>query len=221
MTSPQTDQVQVQQQQQNDREINFRKQEMMFQRQLAAEKARSDDLERRYEESRRQIQQTSNDDDDDTSDPYVDHKKLEKKLAKHGQQVKQETQTEIQKAVNLALAEERKSKWLKEHGDFVAVMQLADKFHAQHTDLAESILEMPEGFERQKLVYKNIKSLGLDKPEVAQPTIQQKIDANRKGPFYQPSGVGTNPYSSQGNFSPSGQKEAYDKMQELKARLRI
>lgn len=218
MTTPQTDQVQ---QQQSEKELNFRKQEQMFQRQLAAEKARADELERRYEESRRQVQQPQQDDDDATDEPYVDHKRLDKKLAKHGEKVKKETQTEIQTAVQQALAQERKANWLKNNADFYDVLEHADKLAQRAPDLAESILEMPDGFERQKLVYKNIKALGLHQDAPRVPSIQEKVDANRRSPFYQPSTVGTAPYSSQGNFSPTGQKEAYDKMQELKARLRI
>ena len=79
---------------------------------------------------------------------------------------------------------------------------------------------MPEGFERQKLVYQNIKELGVDKPEQKQSTIQEKVDANRRSPFYQPTGVGTAPYATSGDFSQTGQKQAYAKMKELQARLR-
>jgi hypothetical protein len=80
---------------------------------------------------------------------------------------------------------------------------------------------MPEGFERQKLVYKNIKALGLHKPEEKAPSIQDKVDANRRSPYYQPSGVGSAPYAPVGDFSANGQKAAYEKMQELKSKLRI
>jgi hypothetical protein len=219
MTTPTQDQAPVQQP--NDRELNFRKQEQMFQRQLAAEKARADELERRYEESRRQMQQRPQDDDDVTDEPYVDHKRLNKKLASHGEQIKQQTQSEIHKAVQQALSEDRQERWLKQNPDFFDVLKLADKFHQKHTELAETILEMPDTFDRKKLVYKTIKDLGLDRPEQPTPSIQQKIDSNRKGAFYQPSNVGTSPYSSQGDFSAAGQKQAYTKMQELKARLSI
>jgi len=88
-------------------------------------------------------------------------------------------------------------------------------------ELAESILEMPEGFERQKLVYKNIKALGIHKPAMKEPSIQEKVDANRRSPYYQPSGVSTAPYSQVGDFSNTGQKQAYEKMQQLKSQLRI
>ena len=78
------------------------------------------------------------------------------------------------------------------------------------------------GVERfQKLVYENIKALGVDKPEQKQNSVQEKIDANKRSPYYQPSGVGSAPYASAGDFSDSGQKNAYAKMQELKKRLRI
>jgi hypothetical protein len=80
---------------------------------------------------------------------------------------------------------------------------------------------MPEGFERKKLVYQNIKELGINKPEQKQPSIQDKIDANRKSPYYQPSGVGTAPYAQVGDFSEAGQKNAFAKMRELQKQMRL
>ncbi len=80
---------------------------------------------------------------------------------------------------------------------------------------------MPESFERYKLVYKNIKALGLHKPSPKEPTLEEKLAANRKSPYYQPSGEASAPYQSAGNFSLDGQKQAYEKMQELKKHMRI
>ena len=100
-------------------------------------------------------------------------------------------------------------------------MKHAQKLVDKDPELAETILEMPDTFERQKLVYKSIKSLGLHKPEESKESIQSKIDANRRTPYYQPSGVASAPYASQGDFSPAGQKNAYDKLKELKNRLRL
>lgn len=204
-------------QKQNDKEHNFRLLEQKYQKQLEQERAARMEAERLVQESRRAPVQ----EDDDSDEPYVDHKKLEKKLAKFGQQQSQQTQSEIQKAVNTALHEERKQNWIKNNGDFYDVLKHAEKLAQRDPELAESILEMPEGFERQKLVYKNIKALGLHNPEAKPPSIQEKVDANRKSPFYQPSSAGNSPYSSQGDFSKTGQKQAYDKMQELKNRLRL
>lgn len=216
MTIPSDNQVQENTQQKtNDKELNFRALEQKYQRQLEQERAARIEAERLVQERNRQQ------DDDHDDEPYVDHRKLEKKLAKFGEKAKQETQSEIKNAVQSALYEERKQNWLKNNNDFYDVMQLAEKFAQKDPELAETILEMPDTFERQKLVYKNIKSMGLHKPEQKPPSIQEKIDANRRSPYYQPSGVGTAPYSSQGDFSPTGQKQAYDKLQELKKNLRI
>lgn len=204
----------------NDKEFNFRALEQKFQKQLDIERSARIEAERIAQEAIAK-KQPFLDEDEDELEPFVDHKKLNKKLAKFGEQSKQQTQSEIQKAVNTAIQEERKQSWMKSNPDFYEVLQNADKFAQKDPELAEAILDMPEGFERQKLVYNNIKALGLHKPEVRQPSIQEKIDANRRSPYYQPSGVGSAPYASVGDFSAQGQKQAYEKMQELKNRLRI
>lgn len=200
--------------QRNDKELNFRALEARYERKLAEERQARLELEQR-------LKSVPQDDDDSSDEPYVDHKKLEKKLAKFGEKTKQETQSEIKQAVNSALYEERKNSWLQNNADFYDVMEKAEQFAQQDPQLANTILEMPEGFERQKLVYYNIKSRGLDKPQQKAPSIQEKIDANRKSPYYQPSGQASAPYASQGDYSPTGQKQAYEKLQELKRNLRI
>jgi hypothetical protein len=63
--------------------------------------------------------------------------------------------------------------------------------------------------------------LELDKPKKTPPSIQEKIDQNRRSPYYQPSGMANSPYSSHGDFSHEGQKQAYEKMQALKKSLRL
>jgi hypothetical protein len=218
MTLP-TQENQVEQAKPSDKELNFRALEQKYQRQLEQERNARLEAEKLVLES--QSKKHVNDDDDDESEPYVDHKKLQKKLNKFGEQTKVQTQTEIKQAVQQALTEERRQNWLKNNPDFYEVLQHAEKFALKDPELAETILEMPEGFERQKLVYKNIKALGIHKPEVKAPSIQDKVDANRRSPYYQPSGVGASPYTSQGDFSDSGQKSAYENMQKLKKTLRI
>lgn len=211
--------VQTQEQKQAEKEMNFRRLEAKYQQELAYERGKREEAEKRsYELSQPRQQQEPEEDD---SEPYVDHKKLNKTLSKFGQS----TQTEIQKAMNQAkesAKEEMKQEFFLENNpDFYQVLEYAEKFAQKAPKLAENILRMPEGFERQKLVYNTIKELGIDKPEVKQSGIQEKIDANRRSPFYQPSGVGAAPYASVGNFSADGQKQAYDKMKELQSRLRL
>jgi hypothetical protein len=213
MTTPQ--ETQEVQQQPSNKELNFRALEQKYQQQLQAAQSEAQRLAQELEKAHNI---RSNQDEDDDNEPYVDHKKLKREQAKFGQQIKQETQGEIQKAVQHALKEERKQTWLKSNSDFYDVMQHAEKFAQSDPDLAETILEMPDNFERQKLVYKNIKALGLHKAAVAAPSIQDKIDANRRGPFYQPSNVGSAPYTQASDFSPAGQKQAYEKIKALKSK---
>jgi hypothetical protein len=203
----------------SDKELNFRKLEAKYQQELAVERAKREETEKRMQELSQK--QAPPEDDEDDSEPYVDHRKLDKKLSRFAAQTKTETQSEIQKAVAHAIREEQKKNYVKSNPDFFDVLEKAEQLAMHAPELAESILEMPESFERQKLVYKNIKALGLDKPKEKQPSIQETIDAKRKSPYYQPSGVGSSPYASAGDFSPSGQKNAYDKMKELQARLRL
>lgn len=204
----------------NEKEFNFRQIERKLQEEREArmqERAARERLEQEIQKLK-----SSHQDEDDDSEPYVDHKKLNKTLSKFGQN----TQSEIQKAMEVAkqkAKEELKQEmFLESNPDFYETLQKhADKLPSKAPKLADSILNMPDNFERQKLVYNNIKALGLDKPEVKQSSIQETINNNKKGLYYQPSGVGTAPYASSGDFSQVGQKNAYDKMQELKNRLRL
>lgn len=204
---------------QNDKELNFRALESKLQQERIA-RAESEKARMELEIKLKERAQQSHDDDDD-DDPYVDRRKLEKKLARFGEQTKQQTHGEIQRAVQEAIYEERKQNWVKNNADFYDIMKHADKLYNADPELAETILEMPESFERQKLVYKNIKALGLHKPEEKKTSIQDKVDANRRSPYYQPSGIGSAPYQQVGDFTPTGQKAAYQKMKDLQKSLRI
>lgn len=215
MTSPQ-DQNQEKTQQVSDKELNFRRLEQKYQQELALERSARIEAERMIQERSKAVEV-----EEDDGEPYVDKKKLNKTMAQFSEQSKKQTQGDIQNAVAQAIKEERRSNWMKNNPDFYEVLKHADKFAESDPELAETILEMPEGFERQKLVYKNIKALGIHKPAVAAPTIQDKVDANRRSPYYKPSGVGTAPYAQVGDFSAQGQKAAYDKMQALKSTLRL
>lgn len=197
------------------KELNFRRQEMMYERKLA-------EKERELEELRRSYQSPQNHthvEDDDDDEPYVDKRKLKKHLERFGEQNKQYTQSEIQRAVNQALEEKDKNDWMKNNSDFYDVINKhAEEFANRDPELAESILKMPPSFAREKLVYRTIKAMGLDKPKQPISNTQQRIDQNRMNPV-QPTNFGNSPYVSQSDFSRGGQKQAYEKMQELKQRL--
>ena len=211
-----TENVENQEIKPSDKELNFRALEQKYQKKFDDQEKRHEAIEQRFNDQQKVI-----DDDDDDDEPYVDKKKLTKTLAKFGEYTQKQTKTEIQSAVNAAMQEDKQQRWLAKNADFYDVMKHADKLALKDDDLAEDILSMPDSFARQKIVYKHIKALGLDRPETSEPTVQEKIDANRRSPFYQPSNVGTAPHSTAGDFSQSGQKNAYDKMKELQKNLRL
>lgn len=205
----------------DNKELNFRMLEAKYEKQLAQERAARLEAERKAQEA---INKPALHEDEDDDEPYIDHKKLNKTLNKFGQN----TQTEIQKAMEVAkqkAKEELKQElWLEQNPDFFETLQHAEKFAQKSPKLAETILRMPEGFERQKLVYQTIKEMGIDKPEQKQSSVQDKIDANRRTPYYQPSGVSSGPYdqmSTGKNYSETEKKAAYEKIMAAKRQLRI
>lgn len=205
----------------SDKELNFRQLESKYEKIVAQERAEKERVTRELDEIKR-IKTQHSDEEEDDAEPYVDKRKLKKEQAKFGQQIKQETKQDIQTAVQAAIYEERKKNWLDNNPDFYDVMQThGQRFFEKAPHLAETILQMPEGFERQKLVYHNIKTLGIDRPEPKQSSIQEKIDSNRRSPFYQPSGMTSAPYAPTGDFSEAGKKSAWENVQKLKANLRL
>jgi hypothetical protein len=205
-----------------DKEYNF----AQIRKQLEAEREARLQAEARAAQAEKTAQErnVSKDDDDDRDDePYVDHKRLQKKLANFEKNIEQKIEQKAEQKARMLIEEERKTSYMKDNNDFDKVMspEVIQKFAERHPRLAENILRMPDGFDRQKLVYENIKALGLDKPEAKAPSIQDKINANMKSPYYQPSGVGSAPYNSAGDFSDAGQKNAYQKMKDLQKTLRL
>lgn len=215
-----TDQNQAEVAKVSDKELNFRALEAKYQRQLDQERAARVQVERQFQESQEKKNQIA-EDEDDTNDPYVDNKKLEKKMLSFEKRMEAKIEQKAEEKARSMLEEGRKEQYLRSNPDFFDVLQHADKFAEQDPELAETILRMPEGFDRQKLVFQTIKNLGIHRGHVEKSSIQEKIDANRKSPFYQPSGTATAPYASTGDFSAIGQANAYKKMKELQSKLRM
>lgn len=206
---------------QNTAEINFAKIRKQLEQERAGRQAAEERAARLEQENAKRSQ--NSDDDDVTDEPYVDHRSLDKKLKKWESSIDEKIDRKAEEKARLLVERERQNNYLKQNSDFNDVMQpeMMQKFVEKHPGLAEGILSMPEGFERQKLVYENIKALGLHKKEEPKQSIQQTIDQNRKSPYYQPSGIASSPYAGAGDFSPAGQKNAYAKLQELKNKLRL
>jgi len=214
-----TEEVQEQQAQEahkSDKELNFRALEAKFQNELEKQKKENEEMARKLEE----LSQKENEDDDDYDD-YVNSKRLKKEIERLKKDSSKQTQEAVQQSINQALKKERQELWFKQHQDFQDIMKHADKFAEQYPEMAEDILHMPQGFERQKLVYDAIKAHKLHEPKEDKPSTQDMINQNRRVPYYQGGGVGSSPHAMQGDFSSEGKKNAYAKMQELKSRLRL
>lgn len=199
---------------QNDKEYNF----AQIRQQLEREKQEKQQLREEVEKLKKITYEKLDDENDD--EPYIDKKRLKKELGKVVEQTKAETDTKIEQMVAKALSEERKQAWLKEHPDFEEVVSHAQKVEDHDPDLAKMILRMPDEFDRYKMVYKHLKATGLHKPAAPKESIQDKIDQNRRSPYYQPSGIGTAPYNNSGDFSDNGKKNAWLKMQDMIAKRR-
>ena len=199
----------------SDKELNFRALEARYQQLL-------EENNRKIAELETKLKQTPEpEEEDESSDPYVDERKLKKHLQKFGEQTVKQTQSEIQKAVQQAIYEERKQNWMKNNSEFYDVMKQAEKLAIEDPELAETILQMPDTFERQKLVYRNIKAMRLHEEKKPEPTVEELIQRKKQNAFYQPSMMASPGHSAVGDYSPQGQKEAYEKLQQLKSRLRL
>ena len=199
----------------NSAEINFAKLRKKLEAEIQEKetlKLKTVQLEKEREELLRGRNVASEDDDDD--EPYIDKRKLKKELSRHGE----EFEKRVEKKVQEALEEERRATYLKENNDFNDILSEdgLKGFVESHPNLANAILRMPDGFERQKLVYENIKALKKLKETSSKPSIQDTIEANRRSPYYKGPTSATPPFG--GQIDP---KAAYNKMQELKSRLRL
>ncbi len=174
------------------------------------------------EAARKKIRDVDHD-DDYSDEPYVDEKRLNRKFEKFEERFGKRVDEVAEQKARQMVEQERNQMFLKQNPDFTHILnsEVIEKFAAKHPEIAEPMLEMPDGFARQKLLYQAIKLSGVHKPPENKPSIQETIDKNRKSPYYQPSGVAAAPYAGGGDYSDTGMKTSYDKVQELKKRLRI
>lgn len=212
--------------QKNDAEFNFaqlrKKLEREQQARLQAEErlGRLEQERQAFDASRKSRQ----DDDDAPSDePYVDEKRLDRKLAKFEERFEKKVDAKAEEKARSMIQAERQTNFLKQNADFSSILneEMLQKFVEKYPDIAEPMLEMPDNFARQKLLYQNIKALGIHKKEEPRASIQDTINKNQRGAFYRPTDVASPPHAAAGDFSATGQKTAYSKMQELKNKLRL
>jgi septal ring factor EnvC (AmiA/AmiB activator) len=220
MTVPDTNsQAQTQEpQKQNDKEYNF----AQIRKQLEQERAARMEYEQRLQQLEQERQQKAvppDDSDDDSDEPYVDRKALRRELGKFSQNIEQKIDQKAEEKARKLVEQERQANYMRSNPDFSDILtsENVQKFAEKYPQIAEPMLDMPDTFSRKRLLYEQMKALNVHKPPEPQgkSDIQEKIDRNRKSPYYQPTGMSAQPYQTTGDFTPAGQKNAYAKMKEL------
>lgn len=220
MSSP-TENPQVQAESKEQQlERNFAQQRKHYERQLEAQKNEFEQRLAQLEQERQAKKEYAHHDDDDSSDePYVDRKALKKELGRLTETFEKKIDAKAEEKARALLEQERQSQYVRQNPDFREVLtsENIQKFAEKFPNMAEPMLEMPDNFARQKLLYEQIKALGVNKPPAPpQPSMQEMLKNNRKPMYYQPSiSGGQPPYAQNGDFSQEGQKAAYAKMKDL------
>ena len=208
-----------QQEQPTQQQLNF----AALRKQLEEERQARAQAELKAQELERLASQklSVQDDDEEDFEPYVDKKKLKKELSKAIDYTKKETRQEIEQAVRNAIEAERQQNYLRENPDYATYMtpERLNEFGNAHPNIAKSLMNMPDSFERQKLVYETMKTLSATKAQQEKASMQDKIDNNRRNPFFS-SQTSSAPYLGGGDFSESGMKSAYEQIQALKSKMR-
>lgn len=213
--------VPVQETPANDKEKNLVAQRKMYERQLEQERFAKAELEKRLadlESAKKSHPRDLDVDDDDDSEPYVDKRTLKKQLSRFAENMGKDIDRRAEEKARAMLDQERQINFMKQNADFGSVLteENVAKFAEKHPEIAEQMLEMPDNFARQKLLYQNIKALRVHLKEEQKATIQDTINKNMRNNYYQPTQSGSSPpYAMQGDFSKVGQKNAYEKMKGL------
>jgi hypothetical protein len=153
---------------------------------------------------------------DSSSEPYVEHRTLDKRIKKLEENFEKKIERQAEMKARAIFEQHQQQTFLRNNPDFNEIMspELLQKFGDKHPSIAESLMAMPDSFDRQKLVYENIKALGIHKPP-EKPPIQETIEKRRVSAYYQPTEASTPPYAANPDCSEAGQKAAYEKIQAI------
>jgi hypothetical protein len=201
----------------NDKEFNFGQ----LRKQVEQERSARMQLEAQVESMKSQMNPNNSKTEDDFDDdaPYVDKKTLDRVLERRLAEIDKRIESKSEEKARRMVEIERQNSYLEQNSDFNQILQpdMIQKYAEKYPQKAKALLKMPDNFDRQVLLYEDIKAHGLHKPpEPPKPSIQDTINKNRRSPYYQPSAsAGAPPYESVGDFTQAGQKNAYQKMQEL------
>lgn len=217
---------QVAEQKESNAERNFAKlRQKADKAEQMADQERNERLKLQEEVERlrgQRVTEFSDDEEDDSSDPYVDKRKLKKLFTKWEAKNDEKIVRTAQEIARQVLNEDRQRNFMtqlkSEHRDFDEVVNddTIEKLKAGSPRMAAMLAGEPDEYKKHAIAYEAIKLANLHrKPE----NVKEKVEQNMKNPYYYPSSMGTGG-TSLGDFSSTGKKAAYDKIQQLKASRR-
>lgn len=208
----------------SDKEINLRRLAQAKEKaEMELEKERAEKAEILQRLQHLESSNTSSLDDDLDDDGYVEARKLKKTISRLKNELKQDFKQEVQSEARRLLEEEKQKDFhfrvKAEMPDFEKVVtdESANAFADKFPEWANAILSEPDNYKKRKLTYEAIK--GLDLHQKPQKSIQEKVTANQKNPYYYPSSIGSGG-NSVGDFSDTGKKSAYEAMKALQKGFR-
>lgn len=169
------------------------------------------------------------DDSEDDNEPYIDKKRLAKEMGNLKSSLAVEIDQKAEEKARTLMAEERKKDFFKNNKDFHEIMQQEEiqKFISEQPGLAEDLETLPDNFERQKVVYRMIKTLKDLKttqpvaPSQPKSPLAAAFESRKASMAYQPGGSSGGPFQSMGDFSQGGMKNAYDRFKSLQKTVHL
>lgn len=210
----------------SDKELNFRRLEAAREADRDARvraELENQMLKREIEEIKVLLQPKEKDPLDEVED-YVDPARLKAKLSiertaleRKAKEIAKNTYQEIKKEEEEKEKKNYIARLKRDYPDYESVMNESTLMTLEQIDpiFLETVLSIPDDYERRAKTYKKIKS--LPKPE-EKVSIQDKVAENQQNPYYMPSGSG-NPSAVEFDIrSKSARESAYAKLKAAQKR---
>lgn len=206
--------------QQSDKELNFRKLEAAREAEKEARiraEMEAQYLKREMDAIRASMQPKEVDPLDDLSeDDYQEPAKLSSKIKEKLNKERQHFRREAEEIANKVIEERDKKDYFRrlkqDYHDFDQVVnetnlaQLAES----SPELTESLMKIPDEYEKRRLAYSAIKRMG--KKEEPKASIKEKVQENSHNTYYTPQSAGVPTAADYDLKSPQARQAAYEKL---------
>lgn len=197
----------------SDKDVNFanlRKQAEEARYVASQAQLENQRLQQELESLKRQVSRPVEEEDDETSEPYIDKKALKRELNRFKANLDQEVESRVARRLEEAQSRDFVYRLKAEYKDFDDILtpENASKLEQVDPDFAKEILAERDEYRKRKLAYHAIKAAGIHR-KVEPPremTAEEKIEANKRNPYYRPSASGQGTPSAPAVHSLGGQR---------------